>query len=323
MATSSAFQPYRRPPDPFVSAPFDHIPEKSGKISSSSSSSVTPTKSLANQSRKTSKSKVKLQNEINLEHTPDKLEDLTDTNLSTPIAPVSNKKSSSLNPFINAPFTAKKSRAITVIQSQVPVSASLSSINATSELTHFTSNPNIKKIVYPQTDKKTSALIRQLSSENSDHNKQSVSKIPQSHSLNEIKLQPSRLMNDASGIASGTTSKLINQFSQQNLSQENEIKAVRIKSSQEQIGTQVYKQKIEILDSRIRSEESKKPANVRGSDSSSNSRRDSQTTIHKSNSANLSSITNQTENTNNNNSTTKSLNPGNAGGISNMSFDDY
>ena len=302
MPVSSAFQPYKRPPDPFVSAPFDHVPETPQKRQSgSSSSSITPTKSMSHYSSKKTartKSKAKKANEsvFDPNQTP-RSEDLNDKNVSTPIA--SSKKSH--NPFINAPFTAKKCKAITVLQSQVPASSSLSSINSTNGLTPTNPKPTVIQRL-PFTVEQKSQIHRQLSGENTDSQKQSINKIPQSQSLNEIKA----------------------------IKQNNELENVetgKLRMSQEP--NQVFKQKIEILDARVRNEEvasNVKKSLVNQMPESAFKRDVNQ--IPKSNSANLGLFNSNSEtNNNNNNSVTKSLNPGGSskggGGIANMSFDDY
>ncbi len=246
----SAFQPYKRPPDPFVSAPFDHVPPivsstfsdigktlKTGK-SSSPTSSITPTGSTSVYSSGGSKTKRK-QIDPSTRKRSTTVNYRSSTNFDDSIQNSSNnlrtqsKKNSIPNPFINAPFTAKKVKPVqsssshtlkTSNSNNFPISSSNSlnsidetqitptvsnypsidsnvtpvavtaaqleqsfaslSFNKQSYFGHENNNRQVVKTINEQID-----LLNNSSNCSSSSSGPHVIKIPQSHSLNEIKQQ--------------------------------------------------------------------------------------------------------------------------------------
>jgi hypothetical protein len=181
----SAFQPYKKQPDPFISAPFDLTPshhhhhhhgsqnapllppppqpeqhqQQQRKVSASSTSnSVTPTNNLTSNKKSSttavdsvdvsngSKKKSSVNNESNnavAENEDDEVvEVIRNTKLIKSLeTPVSNKKKAAHlnNPFVAAPFTAKKTSTSKLAQFGVPSSSSSNSIfntPSTSSATH-------------------------------------------------------------------------------------------------------------------------------------------------------------------------------------------
>lgn len=183
----SAFQPYKRPPDPFVSAPFDHVAPYS---KASPTSSVTPTSSSVS----SSKSKLKQDNSIRKRSTTVNYRSSdNDSNKSVNMRTPASKKVP--NPFINAPFTGKKVKPVqsssahtikTSNSTNVPISTSnsLNSIDE-SQITPTVSNySSVDSNATPVAQFLPLSFQRQL---DISDNVPSVVKIPQSHSLNEIK----------------------------------------------------------------------------------------------------------------------------------------
>ena len=119
---NSAFQPYKKHPDPFISAPFDLVPSASQqqqrKVSASSTSnSVTPTNNLVSKKPLVGASdkNKSLTNEFSSNRNEDDeiVEVIKNTKLIKSLeTPASNKKKAAHlnNPFVAAPFTSKKSQ---------------------------------------------------------------------------------------------------------------------------------------------------------------------------------------------------------------------
>jgi hypothetical protein len=242
--TTSAFQPYKRPPDPFVSAPFDHVPSSTTTTTAtnkgciSPSSSITPTSLSVHSSGGGYKFKKKQldpnsprKRSTTVNYRSNSKTRESNDNNKTPAT-----KKTVPNPFMNAPFTAKKSsKQISISNSYqtikssnlVPVSsqpvppppiASSNSLNSIDEsqvtptLSNYSSMDSNATPVSASTTTTTATaaasaqitnvqFIQSLTSssfqtqnlttkshfKNSTNNNNNEIKIPQSHSLNEIK----------------------------------------------------------------------------------------------------------------------------------------
>jgi hypothetical protein len=247
IGAGSAFQPYKRPPDPFASAPFDHVPNESTSFSTnnramSSSSSITPTDSHSSthfQPNLTSSSKKKTTK--HMKQTP-KPSNLLDSNSSTATnktnddeliqvisefqTPIVAKTAKDINqdPFMNAPFTVKKQQQLNK-QSTLNSSTNSSkngnfipTSNSTSSILTLTSsfdNDNSKYINNSNSQFNNVNIAGKLfdSTDSSSITINSSSRMPQSQSLNEIKNNNSTNISDI--IKPGGTSKLIKQYNLQ------------------------------------------------------------------------------------------------------------
>ena len=316
----SAFQPYKRQNDPFVGAPFEPPPDKTQPS--------TPTNLSHDRRRRTTEKKSNCNQEkanTSIGDEANKNEEIIQviTNASqlvnTPVA--SAKKSSNQNPFINAPFTVKKSKPSTSLLSSTLDHAAVTSANIlltptfTDRISPTVSNEN----------EQVANFSRQLNLNSTNDNQPvrptPLPKIPQSHSLNEIKQ-----VNEATPRTHYAT-HLIHQFNQKaaladsldsRLTAEPLIDTSRLEfkkkyslptqEQQQQLGNHVYAatNKIEVRAGPATHFELKRVQSTK-------------TTLTKSQSQNESLTTRKLPNNNANM-------PGGAsggGGIANMSFDDY
>lgn len=177
IGANSAFQPYKKQPDPFVSAPFEHNPPLNRKVSLSSastSSSVTPT-ALSNSSTLTKIKQQNLEDLSEYETKNDEIIQVISNKVQNILTPNKIKKPKSINPFADAPFTVKRSNKKT---NHSDLKKSINTdLSPSSDLnkTPIMFNQNLyalNQLSYP-TDKSQDNL--------------SAKKIPLSQSLNEIK----------------------------------------------------------------------------------------------------------------------------------------
>ena len=111
MGAHSAFQPYKKHPDPFVSAPFDTpINRKLSISSTSTSSSVTPTGIAVNSF---ARSNLESLSELEAKANDEIVQVIQMKDKHSVRTPLSHKKKNTANPFVDAPFTVKKSKGHT------------------------------------------------------------------------------------------------------------------------------------------------------------------------------------------------------------------
>ncbi|CAF0799357.1 unnamed protein product [Brachionus calyciflorus] len=114
ISAQSAFQPYKKHPDPFVSAPFEPPTNRKISLSSTStSSSVTPTAlTITNISKSNNLESL---NELDSKANDEIIQVIQMKDKLVPKTPLSqkNKQKNSANPFVDAPFTVKKTKVIT------------------------------------------------------------------------------------------------------------------------------------------------------------------------------------------------------------------
>jgi hypothetical protein len=218
--TASAFHPYIRPPDPFLNAPFDHHPtsnlltnetrnSSTGEVlvgaRSSNASSITPT-SLSNS--KLNECKYGDSEVVKI---------IGNKTLRTPVI----KSIPNKNPFVDAPFTSKKTKSNkSVLQNkptQIPLSNSSTLISELNSLSLSTNNENESQPACSsnlKTESFTDIKNRfELATANTSANGASSSskstlvppnsnRFPQSQSLNEIKSIEKQLSTDNKNQAS-------------------------------------------------------------------------------------------------------------------------
>jgi len=367
----SAFQPYKRPPDPFVSAPFDHMPVAAAaaasisKSCSSPTSSITPTSSAVHSSgggagvrlkkkQLDPNSPRKRSTTVNYRSNSKSRETNNDSCNKTPLA---NKKVAVPNPFMNAPFSAKKSskqqqqqqvpssdsyqiitKSSNLIVAQVPLpplphmsaSNSLNSIDE-SQITPTVSNYSsssmdaaataIPNVQFIQSLTSSSFQTQNLTTKSHLANKMihnpndmnNIIKIPQSHSLNEIKQTGVESTNNVNTVI--LTSKYNNNNIDDQFEPIIDTSKLQFKKrpSQQQQSAHLQhssnnKQQLQIIDN-IDNNNKKLPLTKSSSANSS--------ILQTNNDNKPPMIGSSRKTTTNSNSTTSS------GGIANMSFDDY
>jgi len=314
----SAFQPYKRQNDPFVGAPFEAPLEKTQpstptNLNNDRRRRTTEKKSNCNQE----KANTSIGDEANKNEEIIQVISNASQLINTPVA--SAKKSSNQNPFINAPFTVKKSKPSTSLLSSTLDHAAVTSANI------FLTPTFTERISPTVNDEQVSNFSRQLNlnTTNEPMRPTPLPKIPQSHSLNEIKQ-----VNEATPRTHYAT-HLIQQFNQKaahadsldsRLTAEPLIDTSRLefkkKSSlpnqeqQQSLGSHfnAATNRIEVKTGPVAHFDLKRVQSTK-------------TTLTKSQSQNESLTTRKVPNNNNNSNIPGGASGG--GGIANMSFDDY